>query len=147
MRRHNMIGSRIAIATALASTLSIDGAMHVAGAEKPINTVREIHAALRACWVPPNDGARANVQVAIRMSFKRTGEILGLPLITFERPNASEDERNEIHAAIAAMLSRCSPLPLSDALGNIIAGHPINVRLGQGWRRKEKAKDAEGLRQ
>jgi hypothetical protein len=134
-----MIGFRIALATALAGALSIYGAMHGADAEGEINTVHEIHAALRACWMPPNDGAPTNIQVTIRVSFTRTGEVLGQPLITYESPNAYQDERDPIRAAVAATLKRCSPLPLSASLGEIIAGHPINVRLGEGWRRKEKA--------
>jgi len=127
------------MATVVASTLSIDGAMNGADAEGEINTVREIHAALRACWVSPNDGAPTNIQVTIRLSFTRTGEVLGQPLITYENAGTSEDERNAIRAAVAATLKRCGPLPLSTALGDIIAGHPINVRLGEGWRYKGKA--------
>ncbi len=81
----------------------------------------------------------ASAKVSIRLSFKRNGEVLGQPLITYESPTASEDERTAIYAAIAATVMRCSPLPLSDALGDIIAGHPINLRLGEGWRRKKGA--------
>jgi hypothetical protein len=27
------------------------------------------------------------------------------------------------------MLQRCTPIPITDALGNAIAGHPLSIRL------------------
>jgi len=110
------------------------GAGSGARAEGSLDTVHEIYAALRTCWVRPQDSA--NVRVTVRLSFKRNGEVLGEPLITYANPDASDDERNAIRAAVSATLQRCNPLPLSEELGDIIAGHPINVRLGEGWRRR-----------
>jgi hypothetical protein len=106
-----------------------------ASAETTINTVREIRAALRACWIAPADVPRDKLQISVRLSFKQDGEVLGQPLITYESRDASEAERSALRAAVAEALARCSRLPLSDTLGGIIAGHPVNVRLGEGWRR------------
>jgi hypothetical protein len=131
MFRWYRIVVRIAAAAAVAVGVSAEGS---------INTVHEIDAALRACWVPPEAPTQGKVQVTVRLSFKRNGEVLGQPLIAYENPDASDDERNLIRAAVAATLQRCSPLPLSAELGDIIAGHPINVRLGEGWRRQDRAR-------
>ena len=75
-------------------------------------------------------------QLTVRLSLKRNGEILGQPLISYQTPGASEDERAALHAAVAAALARCTPLPISDELGGILAGRPINVKLGEGWKRR-----------
>jgi hypothetical protein len=37
--------------------------------------------------------------------------------------------------AVAQTLARCVPLPLGDVFRNIVAVHPISVRLGNGWKR------------
>jgi hypothetical protein len=116
---------------------SMGASAQSARAEHPINSVREIHASLRRCWISPAMSAPA--QVTVRLSLKRNGEILGQPLISHESPDASEADRAALHAAVAAALARCTPLPISDALGGIIAGHPIHVKLGEGWKRKRGA--------
>ena len=51
----------------------------------PLNTLRDLGAALRACWVPPPlDQSRAGMQITVQMSFRRNGELFGQPRITFE---------------------------------------------------------------
>jgi hypothetical protein len=50
-----------------------------------INTLNELGAALRACWIPPSLArSRAGMQVTVQMSFRRNGELFGKPKITFE---------------------------------------------------------------
>jgi hypothetical protein len=115
----------------IASSVSIVGSgARAQSSNKPINTVREVRAALRACWVPPSIGAaRVNMAISVRMSFKQNGELLGIPLITYTSLGISEDERQAYRAALDEALARCAPLPFSDAFGSVIAGRPINVRL------------------
>jgi hypothetical protein len=94
-----------------------------------INTVREVRAALRACWAPPNISIEhADLSISVRLSFKRNGDMLGIPLITHTSRDISEDERRAYHAALNDALARCTPLPFSEAFGGVIAGRPINVR-------------------
>lgn len=95
----------------------------------PLNTIAEVFAALEACWVPPGlDQARAGMQITVLLSFRRDGEILGKPRITYETPNASDDERQSYRVAMAQALRRCTPLPFTDALGNALAGRPLTLR-------------------
>jgi hypothetical protein len=95
----------------------------------PINTIAEVFAALEACWIPPGlDQARAGMQITVLLSFKRSGELLGKPRITYESPNASDDERLSYRVAMAQAIRRCTPLPFSDALGNALAGRPLTIR-------------------
>jgi hypothetical protein len=95
----------------------------------PINTIAAVFAALEACWIPPAlEQARAGMQITVLVSFKRSGELLGKPRITFETPDASDDERLAYRVAMAEALRRCNPLPFTDALGNALAGRPLTMR-------------------
>ena len=95
-----------------------------------INTLNELGAALRACWIPPSlDRSRAGMQLTVQMSFRRNGELFGKPKITFESSGASDDERLAYRIAVADMLKRCASLPFTDALGNAVAGRPFTIRL------------------
>jgi hypothetical protein len=94
-----------------------------------LNTIKDMGTALQACWVPPPiDQSRPGMQITVQMSFKRNGELLGQPRITFETAGASDDERLAYRLAVAEMLKRCSPLPFTDALGNAVAGRPFTMR-------------------
>jgi hypothetical protein len=118
----HLIGGTLAIA--VLATSAVAQAPHV-----PLNTLNDLVAALRACWAPPPiDQSRAGMQVTVQMSFRRNGELFGRPRITFESADASDDERLAYRIAVAKMLKRCAPLPLTDALGNAIAGRPFTMR-------------------
>lgn len=113
-------------ALAIAAVATCAAAQRV---QAPLNTLREVGAALRACWVPPPiDRSRPGMQITVQMSFKRNGELFGRPRITFESAGASEDERLSYRVAVAQMLQRCAPLPFTDALGNAVAGRPFTIR-------------------
>jgi hypothetical protein len=95
----------------------------------PINTIAAVFTALEACWIPPAlEQARAGMQITVLLSFKRSGELLGKPRITYETPDASDDERLAYRVAMAEALRRCTPLPFTDALGNALAGRPLTMR-------------------
>lgn len=97
--------------------------------KKTLNTIAEVFAALEACWVPPDlDQSRAGMQITVMLAFKRSGELLGKPRITYESPGASEEERTTYRAALAQTLARCLPLRFTDALGSALAGRPMTLR-------------------
>jgi len=109
---------------------------------KPLNTIHELFAALEACWVPPPlDQSRPGTQITIRFSLNRAGEILGEPRFTYSTPSLPSEVKSAYQHAVADMLSRCTPLPLSSALGGAIAGKPISTRFidDRGMRRTENA--------
>ena len=94
-----------------------------------LNTLNDLGAALRACWVPPPiDQSRPGMQITVMMSFRRNGELFGQPRITFESAGATDDDCLAYRTAVSEMLKRCSPLPFTDALGNAIAGRPFTMR-------------------
>jgi hypothetical protein len=97
--------------------------------EHKLNTIREMFDALRACWVPPPASqAHHGMQMSVRLSFRRTGEIVGTPRITYTTPGTPSEVRDTYYNAIMAALDRCTPLPFTNAMGGAIAGRPIAIR-------------------
>jgi hypothetical protein len=94
-----------------------------------LNSLREMFAALRSCWVPPPaDDARTGMQMTVRFAFKRSGDIIAEPRVTYTSPGASSEARETYRQAITAALERCTPLAFSDGLGGAVAGRPIAIR-------------------
>jgi hypothetical protein len=98
-------------------------------AEHKVDTIRALFDALRACWVPPGvDEVRAGMQMSVRFSFARTGEIIGTPRLTYVTPDSSGEQRDTYRHAIDAALERCTPMPFSKGMGGAVAGRPIAIR-------------------
>jgi hypothetical protein len=98
-------------------------------ADHELHTIRAMFDALRACWVPPpQDEARPGMQMSVRFAFKRSGNIIATPRVTYVSPGAPPEAREVYLHAITAALGRCTPLPFSDGLGGAVAGRPIAIR-------------------
>ena len=122
-------GSISLVTAALAVAMFGSGAA-AQSSPAPVNTLKDLGAAMRACWVPPPlDQTRPGMQITVMFAFKRNGEILGQPKITFETAAASDDERLAYRIAVAQMIKRCAPLPFTDGLAHAIAGRPFTMRL------------------
>ncbi|MGY2884958.1 hypothetical protein ACVIHI_002072 [Bradyrhizobium sp. USDA 4524] len=94
-----------------------------------LNTIGDLFAALRACWAPPPpDDARAGMQMSVRFSFKRSGEMIGAPRLTFSTRGIPADTRTTYLNAINASLGACLPLKFTGGLGGALAGRPIMIR-------------------
>jgi hypothetical protein len=95
----------------------------------PLNTLADIGNALRGCWKwPPLEQIQSGMQLTIQVSFKRDGQIFGARITHQSRAVAAE-ERALYHRAMAEALALCSPLPVSESLGNAIAGRPFTFRI------------------
>jgi len=105
------------------------GSAQTAAVKGPLNTIKDVQKALRQCWVwPSRADSSGNMDFTIMLSFRRNGEMFG-GRITHESRTVSDNERSLYYAALAAMIRRCSPLPVSDSLGKAIAGRPFIFRL------------------
>jgi hypothetical protein len=94
-----------------------------------VNSLNDLYTALRRCWEPPaREEAHFGLQMSVRFAFKRTGEIISAPRVTYVTKDIDEDTRNIYREAITASLERCTPMPLSKGFGGAIAGRPIAVR-------------------
>jgi hypothetical protein len=97
--------------------------------DRPLDSIREMFAALRACWVPPpKDEARHGMEYTVRFAFKRDGDIVAPPRVTYASHDAPADVRDIYRDAVNAALKRCTPLHFSDGMGGAVAGRPIAIR-------------------
>ena len=94
-----------------------------------LDTVGDLFAALRSCWSPPPAAsAREGMQMSVRFSFKRSGEIIAKPRLTYSTAGVSADTRAAYLKAINASLDACTPLKFTGGLGGALAGRPIAIR-------------------
>jgi hypothetical protein len=94
-----------------------------------LDTIGDLFSELRSCWSPPPpDVARQGMQMSVRFSFKRSGEMIGPPRLTFATSGVPADTRETYLKAINASLDACVPLKFTDGLGGALAGRPIAIR-------------------
>jgi hypothetical protein len=94
-----------------------------------LDTIGDLFAALRSCWTPPPaESAREGMQMSVRFSFKRSGEIISAPRLTFSTSGVPADTRAAYLKAINASLEACAPLKFTGGLGGALAGRPIAIR-------------------
>jgi hypothetical protein len=94
-----------------------------------LDTIGDLFAALRSCWSPPPaDVSRRGMQMSVRFSFKRSGEIIGTPRVTYASAGAPSDVRTVYLNSIQNSLKACVPLKFTGGLGGAVAGRPIAIR-------------------
>lgn len=97
--------------------------------EHDLDTIGDLFAELRSCWSPPPpDVAHQDMQMSVRFSFKKSGEMIGPPRVTFATAGVPADTRATYLKAINASLNSCIPLKFTDGLGGALAGRPIAIR-------------------
>ena len=88
----------------------------VAADDHALDTIRDMFAALRAYWIPPpKEEARHGMQYTIRFAFRRNGEIIAPPRMTYSSQDAPAAVRDLYRDAVDAALKRCAPLHFSKA--------------------------------
>jgi hypothetical protein len=65
------------------------------------------------------------MEVTLVFSFKRNGEILGKPRISFAKLRGDLDLQKQFVASTLKAVAACTPLRVSAALGGAIAGRPL----------------------
>jgi hypothetical protein len=97
--------------------------------EHDLDSIGDLFAQLRSCWTPPQaEAAKEGMQMTVRFSFKRSGDMIGPPRITFATAGAPADVRDTYLKAISSSLAACVPLKFTDSLGGALAGRPIAIR-------------------
>jgi len=95
----------------------------------PLNTIQDVVAALRACWLPPPiERAKPGMEISVRFSFNVAGEIIDQPRFTYATAGVSPAMKEIYQRAVMAALRRCTPLPFTAALGSALAGRPFSIR-------------------
>lgn len=132
--------ARVVFALLLAIS-ALTARTQVRAEEAQTNTLQEIFENLKHCWKPPKlPPSHAGMEVTVLVSFTRSGEILGHPRITYESPDATDDDRLQYRIAVMNTLEACTPMPFTDGLGNAVAGRPLTVRFDD---RRRKPKPTE----
>ena len=94
-----------------------------------IDTIAALFDTLKACWTPPpSDAARPGMQVAVRFSLNRNGNLIGEPRFTYFSKAASLEQRDVYRRAVLDSLRSCTPLPFGRGMGGAIAGRPLVIR-------------------
>lgn len=94
-----------------------------------MNTLRDLFAGLRACWRPPAmEDAFPGMQLTIRLSFRRDGNLVGPLRFTYVNRLAPEAQRDTYRLSVVEGLMRCIPLPFTAGLGGAVAGRPLVIR-------------------
>jgi len=104
----------------------------------PVNTIRDVFDKLSGCWKPPSAAVATPMDITVRFSFNRSGEILGKPRITYESATATENDRLAYRIAVMEALQRCTPMPFTEAMAAAIAGHPFAIQFHTHLQPQEK---------
>ena len=92
-----------------------------------LNTLRDVGTALEICWranEPPLEQARPGMNVTVMLAFTKSGALLGEPRFTYMTPEATPETKALYQRAVVAAINACTPLPITEALGNALAGSP-----------------------
>jgi hypothetical protein len=117
-------GDRVRIVLAAAGLLALLAGP--ARAEDPqVNTIKETIDRLHTCWRPPPASLANPIDITVRFSFNRAGEILGRPRITYESTEATDNDRLQYRIAVMEALQRCTPMPFTESMAGAVAGHPF----------------------
>jgi len=94
-----------------------------------LDNIGDLFAALRSCWTPPlAESAKEGMQMTVRFSFRRSGDMIGPPRVTFATAGVPADVRDTYFKAISSSLDSCVPLKFTGGLGGALAGRPIAIR-------------------
>jgi len=104
------------------------GLSNAAAQDAPVNTIQDVFQHLRTCWRPPPPSKARPLDITVVVSFNRSGNILGHPRITYESPEASDNDRLQYRIAVMEALQRCTPMPFTDAMAGAAAGRPFAIQ-------------------
>jgi hypothetical protein len=95
-------------------------------APERLDRVRDVFNYIRTCWrLAPRRLTYSGQELTVRLSFNRSGEIIGQPKITYYHSAGDPDERDVFVKSVMTTFQLCAPLPFSEALGGAVAGRPF----------------------
>ena len=106
--------------------------------DRQVNTIKEVMEHLGTCWKPPPAARAKAMDITIIVSFNRSGAIMGRPRITYESPEATDDDRLAYRVAVMEALQRCTPMPFTESMAGAVAGHPFAIKFHNSRKPQEK---------
>ncbi|WP_152428402.1 hypothetical protein [Methyloferula stellata] len=89
-----------------------------------VDRLTDIAPHISACMHAPHE----NDEITVRLSFNRSGALIGKPRIMFMKSSAGPDGEAELANALLAALHDCTPLPFTPGFGAAIAGTVMTIR-------------------
>jgi hypothetical protein len=89
-----------------------------------LDRLTDIAPHISACMHAPHE----NDEITVRLSFNRSGALIGKPRIMFMKSSAGPDSEAELANALLAALHDCTPLPFTPGFGTAIAGTVMTIR-------------------
>src|SRR5258707_1916623 len=103
------------------SVPSRDDAAEYQKPDHDLDTIGDLFAALRSCWSPPAaDDAREGMQMSVLFSFKRSGEIIAAPRVTYSTREVPHQTRELYRNAVTSSLDTCEPLQFNACLARAL---------------------------
>jgi hypothetical protein len=127
-----MASKLIAVALLIAATCS------ARAEEKQVDNIKQVFERLGTCWKPPPPSRAKAMDITIIVSFNRFGAIMGRPRITYESPEATDDDRLAYRVAVMEALQRCTPMPFTESMAGAVAGHPFAIKFHNSRKPQEK---------
>ena len=93
-----------------------------------INRIADVFAAIQSCWKPPAGSGFSGQEITLRLSFRRNGEVLGQPRISYYKAGTQGEQREPFTRSVREAFERCTPLPFTESLGRAIAGRIFTFR-------------------
>ena len=93
-----------------------------------VDSIRDVFRTIQGCWRPPSGSGFSGQELTVRLSFKRSGDLLGKPRITYYRAGAQTERREPFATSVREALERCTPRPVTEGLGRAIAGRIFAIR-------------------
>ncbi|MDH7795915.1 MULTISPECIES: hypothetical protein [unclassified Beijerinckia] len=92
-----------------------------------LNMARDIPDHILSCWRPPSN-TLGDLEVTVRMSFSKIGDLIGEPRVTYVKAGRDEVLRDTLRASILSAVRACTPLRFTPAFGKAIAGRSFAIR-------------------
>lgn len=92
----------------------------------PLERPGQISDALMRCWRPPPAGFRQ--EITIRVAFRKDGDLMGEPRITWIGPTGNVEQRAALRNSMLRAISLCVPMRFTPAMASAIAGRPFAMR-------------------
>lgn len=97
------------------------------GKELPANTLEELNARFHSCLKISNN--QQEVDMTVTFMITRDGNLLGKPRISIPKKYFSSTKLIQFSKSVLVAMKDCFPLEITDALGNTLAGKPLQFRI------------------
>ena len=90
-----------------------------------VNTIKEMFSRIDQCYgAALREFGPADMEITVRLSFKRTGEMLGPPRITYESRYSNEEQSGHARTVVMETLKRWARVPFTHSTGGVSRSIP-----------------------